>query len=132
MERRFRALRTVALIYRILSWIVLAVGGIVCLLVVIVGAIQGRVGTPSPLVANLPVANQLTGLLAGLVGGGILLILALLQFLLLQAASDAIHLGLAIERNTRDMAYYLRGESTMPPPPAAVSWATPQKEEAEP
>lgn len=130
MEQRFRALRTVAFLYRILSWIVLAIGGVLCLLVVIVGAIQGRVGTPSPLVANLPGMNQLTGLLAGLVGGGILLVLALLQFLLLQAASDAIQVGLSIERNTRDMAYYLRGESAMPPPPAAVSWATPQEEAA--
>jgi hypothetical protein len=28
----------------------------------------------------------------------------------------------AIEQNTRETAYYLRGESQIPPPPVASSW----------
>ncbi len=43
------------------------------------------------------------------------------------AAGDVLHLCLAIEYNTRETAFYLRGESTMPlPPPAAVSWGAPE------
>ncbi|MBM3189425.1 MAG: hypothetical protein FJZ90_11965 [Chloroflexi bacterium] len=122
MEKRFRALRAVAVLYRILAWVVLALGAIGSLLVVIVGAIQGRVGSPSPLLADVPGINQVTGLVAGLLAGILLLVFTLLQFLLLYAASEAIQVGLAIEHNTRETAYYLKGEGALSASPVSVSW----------
>ena len=129
MEKRFGALRFVATLVKILAWVVLALGGVLALLAIIVGAIQWRVGAPSPLLASLPGANQVTGLGSGLAAGVALLVATVIQFLLLYATSEAIHLGLAIEQNTRETAFYLRGESGIAAPPVAVSWESQMVEE---
>ena len=124
MDRKFRALRIVALLYKIFAWIVLIGGLLAAIVMVAIGAIQGSRGVPSPILLPYPMLSDLTGPLAGLVlGAGVLLITAV-YFLILLAGSEVIHLGLAIEHNTRETAYYLRGEGTMPPPPPPVSWDT--------
>lgn len=125
MGRRFRALRLVALLYKVLAWIAFVAGGLLSLFIVIIGAIQGRAGVQSPLLASVPMLNQVGGPLPGLIGGIGILLCSLIQFVLLYAASEAIHVGLAIEDNTRQTALYLRGEMTLPPPPVAVSWDEP-------
>ena len=129
MAKRFRALRALALLYRIVAWVVLVGGVLAALLVAIISAIQARVGTPSPLLADLPILGDLVGPLAGVLAGIVMLVVALLQFLLFHAANEVIELGLAIEHNTRETAYYLRGEHTLPPPPVAVSWDQPETPE---
>jgi len=124
--KKFRALRLVALIWRVIAWIVLVLGIIGALLAIVLGAIVGRVGDPSPLLNQVPGVSSVVDPISGVVAGVAVLVAALLQFLLIYAASDVIHLALDLEQNTRETAYYLRGESTMPPPPAAIAWEPPE------
>lgn len=128
MDKRFRALRVVAVIWKVLAWIILIVGVLSALFVVVIGAIQGRFGQPSAVLAAVPGVSSVTGLLTGVVAGVALLLGALVQFVLTYAAGEVIDLGLALEQNTRETAYYLRGEGAMPPPPMPVSWETPMTE----
>jgi hypothetical protein len=132
MEYKFRALRLVALICRIVAWIVLVSGAIAALLLIVLGAVAAKAGGPSPLLAGLPVATRIVGPLSGLLAGVAVLMAALLQFLLIYAGNEVINLGLAIEQNTRETAYYLRGEGALPPPPSAISWEPPDVEPPRP
>jgi len=126
MGKKFRALRIVSGLFKVFAWITLVGGILGAIAIVLVSAVQGRAGAPIPAMRNLPIALDLSGLIPGLFTGAVFLVASLLQFLLLYAVSESIHLGLAIEQNTRETAYYLRGEGTIPPPPAPVSWETPQ------
>jgi hypothetical protein len=115
MGRRFRALRIVALLCKALAWLALVGGGLVALVIIVVGALAGNLGSQSPLLRDLPLIGRVTGLVSGLAVGVVALIAALLNFVLLYATSEVIDVGLAIEENTRETAFYLRGEGNVPP-----------------
>ena len=113
MERRFRVLRFLGLIYQILAWIVLVAGILSAIAVVVLGATAGE----APVVPGMPFLPGMNTLIGAIIGGVALLLGSIFYFVLLYAAGELIFLGLAIEQNTRETAYYLRGESTIPPPP---------------
>ena len=115
MEKRFRALRLIALFFQILAWIALVGGVLAGIGTGILGAISGRAGHASPLVAEWPLLNQAVGLAAGLMVGLVIVLAAIVYFVLLYATSEVIHLGLAIEQNTRETAQYIRGEAEAAP-----------------
>jgi hypothetical protein len=117
MATKFRALRLIALFYKIMAWLVLIGGAVMALVMVILGAIQGREGVRSPLLANLPMSELTVGVAAGIAMGLFALLVSLISFVLFYAVNDVIQLGLAIERNTRETALFLSGENTVPPPP---------------
>ena len=119
MERRFRALRLVATVCKILAWVIVVAGCLVALFAIIAGAIQGQAGVQSPTLAGIPVLGQVDGLISGLVAGVLTLLAALVQFVLFYAAGEWIELILAIEQNTRETAYFLRGENQVQAPPTA-------------
>lgn len=126
MEKKFRALRTLATLFKILGWLALIGGILTAAAVVLLGTLAPTMGV-SPLVADVPVLNTVTGLISALVMAGTILIYVLLQFLVLFAISEGIHLAIAIEQNTRETAYYLRGESAASAAaaaPTAVTWNT--------
>jgi hypothetical protein len=125
MQHKFRALRIISTVYKILAWIMFVGGALAALLVVIVGVLQGRRGAPSAMMGMVPGAAQIVGPLAGVLAGIGLLIGALVLFVLMYAAAEVIDLGLSVEQNTREMALYLKGESVLPAPPAPISWETP-------
>lgn len=110
MEKKFRALRTLATLYRVLGWIVLIGGLLLATVVVLLGVLAASRGV-SPLLSGLPVLSEVTGLIEALFVAGLILVYSLIQFLVLYAISEAIYLALAIEQNTRETAYYLRGEA---------------------
>ena len=126
MVKRFRALRLVALLLKIFAWILFVSGVLFALFLIVLGAVQGRAGIPSPVVASVPTMSHIMGPLSGLASGLLVLIVAVVQFILGYAASEVVQLALAIEHNTRETAFYLRGENTLPPPPLDVSWDTPE------
>jgi hypothetical protein len=128
MDKRFRALRVVAVVWKVLAWIVLIAGILAALFVVVIGAIQGRFGEPSMVLAMVPGIKMVTGLIPGVIAGVGLALGALIQFVLMYAFGEVIELGLALEQNTRETAYYLKGEGAMPAPPPPVSWETPLTE----
>ncbi|MEA3406934.1 MAG: hypothetical protein U9R48_02485 [Chloroflexota bacterium] len=131
MEKKFRALRVVALIYKIVAWIVLVVGGLSAVFAVILGAVQERVGFQSPLLAGVPGLSQVRGLLPGLAAGLVVLLFTAIQFVLLYAVSELVHLLLALEHNTRETAFYLRGENALSSSAPDVSWDTPAETSVE-
>jgi hypothetical protein len=122
MSKRFRVLRFLAFLYKLIAWIVVIIAALVAIVTIVIGALQGRAGAISPLLAPIPLAGQASGLMAGLMLGGGILIVGLIQFVFIYAMSEAILLALAIEDNTRKSAYYLSGEGAIPPPPPGVSW----------
>jgi len=116
MDKRFRALRIIALFYQVLAWITLVGGVLAGVFAVILGAISGREGGASPLVAQIPLLNRAVGLVGGIVVALTIVLGGVIQFVLLYALSEAVRLGLAIERNTRETAQYIRGEPAVASP----------------
>ena len=119
MQKQFRILRLVATIFKIKAWIVLIVGILGALAVVVLGAIGGGAMIQNPMLESVPswIVGMASGLLGGLMAGFVIVIGALFYFVLLYAVAEVVYLGLAIEQNTRESAYYLRGEGALPPPP---------------
>jgi hypothetical protein len=120
METRYRALRTIATIFKVLGWIILILG------------ILSACGTSAMLMlsgsALLGFSGSGGGGDVGLVYSGILAVVSFivmivtvgLYALVLIAASEGIHVFLDIEENTREMARRLgqRGGGAVPPPPS--------------
>jgi hypothetical protein len=122
METKYRALRTIATIFKVLGWVILILG--------ILGACAssaamafggsavwgmagpGRGGSDVSLVYALVIAVVVFIVMIVTVG---------LYALLLIAGSEGIYVFLDIEANTREMARRLaqRGGGTMPPPPGS-------------
>jgi len=115
MGSKYRALRLIVLFYQVLAWIALVGGALAGVVAVILGAMSGRAGRASPLVAQLPLLNQAVGLVAGLMVGLGVILGSVICFVLLYATSEVIQVGLAIERNTRETAQYIRGEAGSAP-----------------
>jgi hypothetical protein len=125
MVKRYGSLRLVAICAQIVAWVALILGILLALAAVVVGAVQGRVGTPSPLLAPLPLLGSVVNLGRGLVAAVTVLAGAAVQFVLLCAAADFIHLNLDIEENTRQTMAFLQGEGELPPPPRPSAWNEP-------
>lgn len=94
MEKKFKALRTISVIFKILAWIV-AVLTIIGFLVMLVGGaalsqISGRYGAPDML-----------GPLGGIAMAFYILFLGAIWFISLLAGAEMILVILAIEENTR-------------------------------
>jgi hypothetical protein len=100
MEKRFRALRVIATIYKIVAWIVL-ICGVLFALIFFATAMLAASG------------RDLPGLLIGSLGGVVVvaigaLLYAAVLFLVLYGAGEAVFLALAIEENTRESALLMR------------------------
>lgn len=126
-EKRYRALRTVATIYKVLGWIVgvitiLSVIG-VCLISVLGGAAFSDLGRQF----DLPMGGLgmgMGGILSGIVAGVGIILYGGLITLTLFAVGEGIDLAIAIETNTRTTAALLqqtqRPAPTQPPAPPGV------------
>jgi len=108
MEKRFRSLHVIGTVFKVLAWISL-VFGILGGLLMCVASITGLAGGMEYRGGMMPTIPGWGGLFGGLLGGFLMVAGAVLNFLFLYAAGDAIYLALAIEENTREAAYYLKG-----------------------
>ena len=104
MEKRFRALRFIGTLLKVLAWISL-VGAIIVALFFVIGGASSGLGGDNQLVSGLP----LEGALAGIIGGLGAIIGGLVYFLMLYAASEGIYVVISIEENTRLTAMALSG-----------------------
>lgn len=102
MEKRYRILRIVATIWKILAWIVLVVsvlGGCGTLVLGVVGGAAAR-------------NSDALGLGGGLIGGAITALVAIffgvLYFVSLYAFAELVDVMLALEENTRATADQLK------------------------
>jgi hypothetical protein len=101
VPKRFGILRLMGWVLKVFAWIVLVVSILLAIFVAIAAS-----GTGSQLLGNLlpqlgSVAN-LGGSAAGgiIIGVGVLLV-GIINFLLLYASGESVHLQLALEENTR-------------------------------
>jgi hypothetical protein len=100
VPKRFGVLRFFATLLKVIAWIVLVIA--------ILGAIGVVIAGSSPQVADMlsqvpGTTGQFAagGLVGGIAFGIVILLIGLLYFLILYVAGDQIHLGLAVEENTR-------------------------------
>jgi len=97
VEKRFKALRFIAVLIKIAAFVVAALSVIVAL-VFIIGGIGGAATTSrnSPFEAAGPAA-----FMGGFVGGILMLVYGAFLFVILYAYAEVIYLFLGIEENTR-------------------------------
>ena len=102
MEKKFKVLRVIGTIWKILAWIVLVVGILssigVLLTSIFGGGILSQFGQQY---GQMPRTSWVFGLAGGVIGFTISLIATIVNFLLLYAVGELIYLLLAIEENTR-------------------------------
>jgi len=115
MEKRYRALRFVASLWKVLAWVILALGllGSVGILVMSFLGVSGNV------------LRQASGLVTSGIWGGILaflggVLVTLIQFVIFYAVGESISLGLAIEENTRVMATWVQLQPQSAPVPVGT------------
>lgn len=112
MEKKFRALRIVSLVFKVLAWVTLIGGILGALAATIVGVLGAGTMARMPQMRNLaPLMVGGSGIVAGILSGLGLLVSSLIGFVLFYAYAEVIYLAIAIEQNTRECAYYLKGES---------------------
>ncbi len=104
MEKRFRILRIVATLYKILAWVVL-VTGILSAVGTLIAGIAGGALIPQQYSRALPAVS---GMLWGIMGFLVALLLSALYFVGLYALGEVLCLFLAIEENTRETTLWLR------------------------
>ena len=124
METKFKVLRVIGTLWKVLAWIALIVG-IVFAVGVLLAGILGA-GMPrmflrdyGPMMDRMPWAAGLAG---GIIGFFAALIGSVVYFLLLYAAGELVYLLLAIEENTRATTQLLtpaQEPETFAPPPDA-------------
>jgi hypothetical protein len=96
VPKRFGILRFIGTLLKVLAWIVLIVGVLGGVVVAVMG------DTVTPLVASNLLLATLLGTQVGQITGGVgLVLLGLVDFLILYAAGERLHLQLAVEENTR-------------------------------
>lgn len=118
MEKRYNVLRFVATLFKIIAWIFLILGILGTIGVILVSAVGGGAAADNALGAL--VGGIVGGVLGGVLAGVGILLGALLQFAIFFAVGELIYLLIGLEQNTRETAYYMRGESSLPPPPRTL------------
>jgi hypothetical protein len=118
MQRKYRALRTIATIFKVLGWVILILGilsACATSAAMLLGgsAMLGFTGS-----GGGGDAGALWGAIAGIVTFVVMAITVGLYALILIAASEGIQVFLDIEENTREMARHLSQRGVSGPPPA--------------
>jgi hypothetical protein len=109
MQKRFRILRFVGTIYKILAWIVLA-GGVLFAIAALVAPLLGlnlMRWVPPRYRDVVPVGSVVAGIVSFVIG----LLTTFLYFVALYAVGEGIYLFLAIEENTRETTLLLRAQA---------------------
>lgn len=103
MEKKFRVLRFVGSLAKIVAWIAL-VGGAIGGIVVFIAAIAGGSSYSNYYGSSNALSGALAGGAAGALSGLGIFLGALVSFVALYGAGEMIFLQLAIEENTRAVA----------------------------
>jgi len=104
VEKRFRALRFIRTLLKVLAWITL-VGSVIAALVFVIGGAASSIG-------DLTSSLGIEGALVGIMGGLGAIIVGLVYFLVFYAWAEAVYVVLAIEENTRLTAMALSGRAS--------------------
>jgi O-antigen/teichoic acid export membrane protein len=117
MQRKFRVLRVVGSLFKILAWLSLILGLLLAIFLLISPFIGLALPDPYEGIAG-PIVSGIVGFIA--VG-----LMSVFYFLTLYATGQGIHLFLAIEENTRETAVLLRGLAQEESPAAPEAYAPP-------
>ncbi|MDY6874587.1 MAG: hypothetical protein SWK90_00055 [Chloroflexota bacterium] len=130
MDKKFKILRIIGTVWKIMAWIALFVGILssvgVLLMSLFGGGVLSQFGQEY---SQMPGALWAFGLTGGIIGFIVSLIATIINFLLLYAVGELIYLLLAIEENTRQVQWvqaphtpqaYPAAPPTYPPPPPPV------------
>lgn len=120
VEKKFKALRFVAGLFKVFAWIALIGGILAAIGVLLAGIIGGGLGSMMGGETGSQLGGILSGTLIGIVGFIVLIIAALINFVVLKAMSELWELFIALEHNTRMTALYVSGGQASPviTPPA--------------
>lgn len=116
-QRRYGALRFVAFALQVLAWVTLILGLLVALGIVLAGAFS-LIDLPLP---GQPSGTSAASLIAGVIGGVTILLVAIVHFLGFLAASQMIYLLIDMEQNTRVAADALQHLLALQFAPPAVT-----------
>jgi len=120
MEKKFKVLRFIGTIWKILAWIVLIVGILssigVLLMSILGGGLLSQLGQEY---GQMPDASWFFGTVGGVVAFIVSLIVTIIYFLMLYAVGELIYLLLAIEENTRLASPWMQAPPAPPAYPAA-------------
>jgi len=108
VEKRFKALRLIAMLIKIAAFVISGLLIIGALVFMIAGATAGSAAKSSPFDQSIGPGGALAGLAGGFVGGLVMLIYAVFAFVFLYAYAEVIYLFLGIEENTRTTNEMLR------------------------
>jgi hypothetical protein len=122
MEKRYRALRIISTLYKILGIIVLVIA-IIGAVGACLGGVLGGASLQNYLGQDVPSLGGVGSVVAGIIGGIIGLIFGGLSGLSLYAVGEGISLLIAMEENTRATAMHLAAQSR---PAAPVAPPAPQ------
>lgn len=126
MEKKFKILRFVGSVYKILgiiSAVVTVIAGIgICLTSVLGGAMLDRVQRE---LGNVGPMGLVGGAAGGAIIGGVILLYGATMALLLYGIGEGIYLLLTLEENTRATAIYLQQVSQ--PQTSTVDYSPPQE-----
>jgi len=120
MENKFRVLRIIGTLWKVLAWITL-IGGILLAIGVLLAGILGSGGALLRQFGQDPsVMPGAVGVVSGIAGFIISVIVSVIYFLMLYALGELIYLLLAIEENTRRTVQLMQpeGPSEAPTPPS--------------
>lgn len=112
MPNKYRALRFVIGLYRVLAWIVLGLGIIAAIALIVSRAMGGEFGAS---IGRAPFWLRGQGMGSAIVGALFILIQSALLAIVMWAGCDLLALLLNIEHNTRETAFYLKGELEQAP-----------------
>ncbi len=104
MVKKFRVLRIVAVIWKVIAWIVLVASILGGCGTLVLGLMAGGAGASS----NNALGAMLGGALGGAVTGLIAILFGILYFIFLYAFAELVDVMLALEENTRATAELLK------------------------
>jgi hypothetical protein len=120
VEKRFRVLRIIGTIYKVLGWIILVIGTLTSL-GIFVGGLLGGAGMTQFVGRNSQLAGLMGGVLGGLAAAVVSFVLTLVYFVFVYGMGELIYLFLAIEENTRAtsawIGRWLQAPAGVPPAP---------------
>ncbi len=119
MEKKFRVLRIIGTIWKILAWIVLIIGILSSVGVLLTSVFGGGMLHQFGQQYRMPQPSWLFSVAGGVIVFIGSLFITIVYFLLLYAIGELIYLLLAIEENTRLAAQWIQAH----PAPAAYSAA---------
>jgi hypothetical protein len=108
MESKFRVLRIIGTLWKVLAWITL-IGGILFAIGVLLAGILGSGGVILRQFGQEPsVMPGFVGVASGIAGFIVAVIVSIIYFLMLYAIGELIYLLLAIEENTRQTMHLMQ------------------------